>query len=110
MKFIKEAHENSASKGFWDDCPTYEDKVKAIPLKLALIHSEISEALECFRDKELSTKISDSGKPEGFPSELADAVIRIADLAGALGIDLEHEITIKMAFNSTRPPMHGRTC
>lgn len=47
-------------------------------------------------------------KPEGFPIELADAVIRIMDLAERLGIDLAEMINLKMAYNSTREYMHGR--
>ena len=47
-------------------------------------------------------------KPCGIPSELADAVIRIADLAGALGIDLDRAIAEKMAFNEKRPYKHGK--
>jgi NTP pyrophosphatase (non-canonical NTP hydrolase) len=48
------------------------------------------------------------GKPEGFPIELADAVIRIANLCHALGIDLETAIQWKMAYNKTRPFRHGK--
>lgn len=47
-------------------------------------------------------------KPEGFGIELADALIRIADLAERHGIDLEAMIALKSAYNETRPYMHGR--
>lgn len=47
-------------------------------------------------------------KPEGVAVELADAVIRIADLCGHLGIDLEAAIDLKMAYNETRPFKHGK--
>jgi len=46
-------------------------------------------------------------KPEGVPAELADIFIRIADAASSYGIDLEAEIILKMAYNSTRPKKHG---
>ena len=49
-----------------------------------------------------------SRKPEGVAVELADAVIRIADLCGHLGIDLEEVIEIKMAYNEGRPYKHGK--
>lgn len=49
-----------------------------------------------------------SRKPEGVAVELADAVIRIADLCGHLEIDLEEVIEIKMAYNEGRPYKHGK--
>ena len=48
--------------------------------------------------------------PEGVAVELADLVIRVADLCGFYGIDLEAVIRMKMEYNSTRPKMHGKTC
>lgn len=47
-------------------------------------------------------------KPEGFGIELADAIIRIADLAQRHGLHLGHLIRLKTAYNETRPHMHGR--
>jgi hypothetical protein len=78
-----------------------------IPEKLCLVHSEISEALEAFRTKDMAVRIGENGKPEGFPIELADTVIRIADLCGALGINLAEAIAIKHAYNATRSYRHG---
>ncbi len=46
-------------------------------------------------------------KPEGLAIELADAVIRIADLAEALGVDLGEAIIAKHRYNQTRPARHG---
>jgi NTP pyrophosphatase (non-canonical NTP hydrolase) len=43
-----------------------------------------------------------------FEDELADAVIRIADLCGYLNIDLESHIKAKMRYNETRPHKHGK--
>jgi len=92
-ELCKKAHEISVSNGFWDGLiDTY-----TIPTKLALIHSEISEALE--EDRIGSRKIGE---------ELGDAVIRIADLAEFLGIDLEKEIERKMRINEKRPFKHGK--
>lgn len=77
--------------------------------KLVLIHSELSEALEEYRDGRYFTEIyyGEKGKPEGIPIELADAFIRLADLAVIYGIDLPKAIEIKQEFNRTRPYRHG---
>lgn len=104
VELTEKVHALALRKGWWDTAPN-------IPEKLALIHSEISEALECYRESfhtgEMPTTISPSGKPEGFGVELADAVIRILDLCGYLGIDLEAEIELKHNYNATRPYRHG---
>ena len=77
-----------------------------------LIVSEASEALEELRraHKDIAETFyyaSEPKKPEGFPSELADIVIRVFDLCGHLGIDIEEVIKKKMEYNATRPYKHG---
>lgn len=76
---------------------------------LALIHSEVSEALEEWRSGVDRTTIlyRENGKPEGFWIEMADVVIRVLDFAEAEGIDLETYIRIKHEYNKTRPYRHG---
>ena len=49
-----------------------------------------------------------SVKPVGVPSELADVIIRVLDACGAWGIDIVQALDEKMAYNDTRPPLHGR--
>jgi hypothetical protein len=68
--------------------------------KLCLVHSEVSEAMEGHRKGLMDDKLPHRPMIE---VELADAVIRIADLAGALGLDLGAAIAEKMAFNAVRP-------
>ena len=76
--------------------------------KLLLVHSELSEALEEYRDGHGFTDVYyvDS-KPEGIPIELADAVIRLLDLAEIYKIDLSWAIQEKQAYNKTRAYKHG---
>lgn len=47
------------------------------------------------------------GKPEGVPSELADTIIRILDMCGYYGIDIERILNEKMEYNHTRAHRHG---
>lgn len=115
----RRVHAIATSKGWWDDYPVSDAPSFAgglghfilttdqILAKLALIHSEVSEALEDARTGKMVTGYEPNGKPVGFASELADVVIRCMDLASAMGIDLEEEIAIKSAFNETRTRRHG---
>lgn len=70
------------------------------PTKLALVHSEVSEALEGYR-KNLQDDHLPSRKM--FEVELADAVIRIFDLAGAQNLDLGGALLEKLIYNQQRP-------
>lgn len=107
LREMQEAvHQTAREHGWWDKDSITDPNVVAA--KLALIHSEVSEALEEVRSAGTqATSISEGGKPEGFVVELADVVIRIGDLCGALGIDLERAVEAKMAYNRTRPYRHG---
>lgn len=86
---IHEAHATACEKG-WHERPLRNEAgeldVDRVAAKLALIHSEITEAWECWDADEIDIRESASGKPEGFFIELADVVIRVGDLLGALNI------------------------
>lgn len=64
---------------------------------IALLHSELSEALEAYR----------VGDDALIGVELADVLIRLIDMADVYGIDLAKEFRDKMDFNWTRPYRHG---
>ena len=120
----KEVHQGARDRGFYDGELGEKTPVR-ISSMLALIHSEVSEALEDVRKENMQTTfrrtrlysttlITDFDKipvsplkPEGFPSELADIIIRTLDVAEWLGIDMEKEIKLKNDYNKTREHRHG---
>jgi NTP pyrophosphatase (non-canonical NTP hydrolase) len=88
-------HASNVKAGWWDAA----DNALVVPTKLALVHSELSEALESHRK---NTKDDKLPQYDGIAVELADAVIRIFDLAGFLGIPLGTIMAEKEAFNAKR--------
>ena len=101
-ELCKEAHAISISKGWYDT-------ERGFPELIALCHSELSEALEAYRDGGHVALIYNHApnKPEGVPVELADTLIRIFDLCGFYGIDLDQAFRVKMEYNKTREYRHG---
>lgn len=108
----QELHQAQAEKGFWELEQIAPGTFLGpnIDQKLMLIVGEVAEAHEELRSNDDPHHVyyRDDGKPEGFKFELADVFIRLADLAGALGIDLGAAVAEKHAFNQTRPSKHGR--
>lgn len=114
----KEVHETNVRKGWWDKYagrqamagkrwPPIELTTDEMLSKLALVTSEVAEAMEDVRVGKMTTTYEEDGKPVGFPSELADIVIRVLDIAESQGVNLEKEIRIKLDYNKTRKHRHG---
>jgi len=108
-EWIKEVHQASANAGWWKST---DDLIKIVPdefksllnslvksSKQALIHSEVSEALEGVR-KDCQDKHLPRRKTEEV--EMADAVIRIFDYCGKYNIDLPGAMIEKLEYNKTR--------
>ena len=90
--FIEECHNIAKSKGWWDEERNDGELI-------ALMHSELSEALEAMRNH---------GTKEAVAEGLTDCCIRIFDYCGARGINLEEALLKKIEYNKTRPYRHGK--
>lgn len=116
---MKEIYEINKKNGFWEN-------EMPVGVRLMLVVSELSEALEADRkgrkaklgDFLLISNEEDSGDifkykfetfiKDSFEDEIADAVIRLFDMAQGMGMDLEFHIKQKMRYNSLREYKHGK--
>ncbi len=92
-RLSRKAHEIAVNSGFYE-----EGRSPSFGEQCALIHSEVSEALEAYRHNEGDERITE---------ELADTVIRILDCCAHRKFDIGSAIIDKMEENRTRPYRHG---
>lgn len=101
-------HQRNVDAGWWTDLKTGQSMLgkdehgrdrRNVPEMLALVHSEVSEALEGYRKRLPDDKLPHRSM---FEVELADTLIRIFDLAGGHGLDLSGAVIEKLAYNQRR--------
>jgi hypothetical protein len=104
----------NAEKGFWEYpgwCAQADGSMQPFFVqlkkceKIALMHSELSEALEGLRKDLPSDKIPGFTAEE---EEMADLYIRLMDHAGGFKLRLGAAIVAKLAYNASRPHKHGK--
>lgn len=91
-EIMEDAFQTANNNGFWDHS---KDEFAT---QMALIHTEVSEATAAYRNFE---------DLEHVAEELADVIIRTANVCKRFGLDLEGAILKKLEFNKSRPYMHG---
>ena len=110
-KLSKEIHAGNKQRGFWDG----ERNVGEL---LMLVVSELGEAIEAHRKNrftaplfsgtEMTPAAFEKHIKDTFEDEIADSIIRLFDMCGGLGIDIDFHIREKLKYNETRPTKHGK--
>lgn len=99
IELVQICHGTAAAKGFWD-------KPRDVARMLMLQVTELAEA--CEWDRKGNPKSDHIPDFTGIEEELADAVIRICDMAGGMGLNLPSALIAKMQYNQNREFMHGK--
>lgn len=97
----EKCHYDRVKAGWWTDLKTGESLrgKRNVGEAIALMHSELSEALEAHRKNLMDDKLPDR---KGLEVELADTLLRIFDFAGGFNLDLAGAMIDKMAYNRNR--------
>ena len=115
-EIVAEAHITAGTHGFYDDIRAMtvflnqqdQSALAAIAKRdfvlaqLAKVASEVGEAVQAIQRHDINSA--------ELETELADIVIRVADLAGFLDVNLGLAVHRKMAVNRSRPRKHGKIC
>lgn len=99
QRCVHYCHNASRIAGWYTDIKTGKPLDRNLGEMLALIHSEISEALEAERKDLMDDKLPHR---KGVEVELADALIRIFDYAGYRDLDLGGAVIEKLEYNRNR--------
>lgn len=125
-EYMRAVHACAEEHGWWEEDRNFGEMI-------ALMHSELSEALEAWRDHDVLTNVryeyvnpdgtktvlytpqflypgnasEEFGKPVGVASEFADVIIRILDTCERLQIPITRALLDKHRYNQTRPYRHG---
>lgn len=114
----QDIYQTAEKNGFWED----GDDLRTVPVKLALITSEVSEALEAHRKKydcpedgcvgdyycEYQFELMTPEQHADFGEELADIIIRTLDLAYGLNVSIGQVVQDKVEKNRDRPFKHNK--
>ena len=92
-------HKTATDAGWYQDPATGEPVERNVGEVIALMHSELSEALEAYRSDLMDDKLTT--RP-GIEVEFADCIIRILDTAAAMKLDIAGAIVAKNRFNKER--------
>lgn len=100
-------HDGSVENGWYE----YDDEHPELKPAdfLMLMVQELTEAYDHLRDGHGLTEVwyQEGVKPDGFPVEMADTIIRVLDYCAYLEIDIGTLVMQKLAYNRTRGKRHG---